>query len=98
MRILLINQYAGGPPYGMEYRPYHLGREWTQLGHQVTVVGGTFSHLRTRNPHPTPIEAPELMEGLRMIWLTVPQYRGNGMGRACNILSFAARLMSASGD
>ena len=27
MNILLIDHYAGTPAYGMEYRPYHLGKE-----------------------------------------------------------------------
>jgi len=48
VNILLINHYAGSRNHGMEYRPYYLSREWVRLGHNVTVVAASFSHLRTR--------------------------------------------------
>jgi glycosyltransferase involved in cell wall biosynthesis len=98
MRILLINQYAGAPQYGMEYRPYYLAREWQRLGHEITILGGTFSHLRFRNPPSTALETPELVDGIRMAWVPLPSYRGNGLARARNILTFALHLLKASGN
>ncbi len=50
MNILLINHYAGSPRYGMEYRPYYLAREWVRLGHRVTIVAASYSHLRIEQP------------------------------------------------
>ena len=44
MNILYINHYAGGPLYGMEYRPYYLAREWVRGRHKVTMVAANFSH------------------------------------------------------
>ena len=35
---------------GMEFRPYYFAREWTKMGHQVTIIAGDFSHLRMKNP------------------------------------------------
>jgi len=96
MRILLINQYAGGSPYGMEYRPYHLATEWQRLGHTVTIVGGTYSHLRLRNPAATDLSAPENVDSIPTIWLPVPAYGGNGVSRARNILAFSVRLLKDS--
>jgi len=49
MNILLINHYAGAPQYGMEYRPYYLAREWTKIGHRVSIVLAPLSHLRKNN-------------------------------------------------
>ncbi len=46
MNILLINHYAGSPELGMEFRPYYMAKEWVKMGHQVLIVGGSFSHLR----------------------------------------------------
>lgn len=46
MNILLINHYAGGLKYGMEYRPFYMAREWIKMGHSVTIIGADFSHLR----------------------------------------------------
>jgi glycosyltransferase involved in cell wall biosynthesis len=82
----------------MEYRPYYLAREWTRLGHEVTIIGGTFSHLRMLNPKATLDYVPERVDGVSMIWLPAPRYQGNGLGRARNIISFAARLLKASGE
>ena len=49
MNILLINHYAGSPELGMEFRPYYMAKEWVKMGHQVLIVGGSFSHLRKYN-------------------------------------------------
>jgi glycosyltransferase involved in cell wall biosynthesis len=96
MRIVLINQYAGGPSYGPEYRPYHLAVEWHRIGHEVTIVGGTNSHLRLRNPGPRPPSAPEFVQGIRMVWLPIPAYQGNGFARARNIIAFAISVIAAA--
>src|SRR5712691_11671433 len=98
MRILLINQYAGAPRYGMEYRPYHLAVEWRRLGHDVTIVGGNYSHLRFQNPPQTTVATAEDIDGVRFVWLPSPTYRGNNIGRARNILAFAVGVLRASGD
>ena len=38
MNILYLNHYAGGPAWGMEYRPYYLAREWVRSGHKVQML------------------------------------------------------------
>ena len=48
--ILLINHYAGSPAHGMEFRPHQIARHWVAEGHDVTILAGSFSHLRNRNP------------------------------------------------
>ncbi len=50
MNILLINHYAGSVTHGMEYRPYYLAREWINMGHNVTIIAASFSHLRSKQP------------------------------------------------
>lgn len=84
MNILYINHYAGGPRYGMEYRPYYLAREWVRLGHRVQVVAAAYSHLRTTQPKP----GSERVDGVEYRWLRAPVYSGNGVGRAWNIAAF----------
>ena len=88
MNILLINHYAGSPEYGMEYRPYYLAREWVKLGHNVTIVGASFSHLRIKQPQ----AGEESLDGIRYVWLDTPAYQGNGIGRIKNMLSFLWKL------
>lgn len=88
MNILIINHYAGSPVYGMEFRPYYLGREWTKLGHQVTIVGSTFSHLRKTQP----TKGQETICGIKYFWLPGNKYQGNGIGRVFSMLLFVTRL------
>lgn len=45
MNIILINHYAGSNIHGMEFRPYYLAREWVKMGHNVTIIAASFSHL-----------------------------------------------------
>ena len=88
MNILLINHYAGSEKYGMEYRPYYMAREWVKLGHNVTIVGANFSHLR--NKQPTCKE--EIVDGIRYVWLPTNSYKGNGIGRIVNMGLFVLQL------
>lgn len=88
MNILLLNHYAGTPALGMEYRPYYLAREWVRAGHRVQIVGSSYSHVRTQQPQP----GEQWIDGIQYRWLATPAYRGNGVGRAWNILRFLAPL------
>jgi hypothetical protein len=92
MNILFINHYAGTPHYGMEFRPYYLAREWVRLGHAVTIVGASYSHLRSCQPEVRDALAEEDVEGIRYVWLKTPAYSGNGLKRLWNIVVFVLRL------
>lgn len=93
MNILYINHYAGGPAYGMEFRPYYLAREWVRAGHQVTIVAASQSHVRSKQPV-VGDEAfrEEWIDGIRFVWCATPGYHGNGVGRVVNIFAFLRRL------
>jgi glycosyltransferase involved in cell wall biosynthesis len=92
MNILLINHYAGSLRHGMEYRPFYLGREWMRMGHQVTIVAATASHVRTVAPGVQGALTRETVDGLVYHWLKTPSYQGNGIKRVMNILTFVAQL------
>lgn len=77
MNIILINHYAGSNIHGMEFRPYYLAREWVKMGHNVTIIAASFSHLRQKNPDISAI-TEEVIDGIRYIWLPVNKYQGNG--------------------
>jgi glycosyltransferase involved in cell wall biosynthesis len=93
MDILLINHYAGSCRHGMEYRPYYMAREWTKLGHQVTIAAASFSHVRTVAPSMRGELTEEEIEGIRYLWLKTPEYHGNGARRGVNMLAFIAQLL-----
>ena len=95
MNILLLNHYAGSKEYGMEYRPYYLAREWVKQGHQVTIVGAAFSHLRLKNPVVAHDYTSEDVEGIRYIWFKTPEY-GGSIARIKNMLVFMWKLYKYS--
>jgi Glycosyltransferase len=88
MKILLINHYAGSPQLGMEFRPYYMAREWQKSGHEVLIVGATFSHLRKRQPQPS----DEVIDGVHYRWVNTNAYKGNGIGRIRSMFSFVWQL------
>lgn len=91
MNIILINHYAGSNIHGMEFRPYYLAREWVKMGHNVTIIAASFSHLRQKNPDISAI-TEEVIDGIRYIWLPVNKYQGNGVMRFKNMLVFIYQL------
>ncbi len=93
MNILLINHYAGSPTHGMEYRPYYFAREWARLGHRVTIVAASYSHLRLVNPSCRLFSCAETHEGVRYLWFWTPAYCGNGIRRVVNMAVFLLQLL-----
>ena len=93
MNILLINHYAGSKAHGMEYQPFYLAREWTGLGHCVTIVATSSSHVRTVPPVTQGDYTAEDVGGISYVWLRAPGYRGNGVRRVLNIGTFISQLL-----
>ena len=92
MNILIINHYAGNPKLGMEYRPFYLAREWVKQGHSVTILGASYSHLRTLQPIVNNDFSEDNIEGISYLWLKTPKYKGN-IERIMNILVFVFKLI-----
>ena len=92
MNILLINHYAGSDYHGMEFRPFYMAREWKNKGHNVTILGANFSHLRKNNPVIEKDFQEEVIDGITYVWVKTLQYQGNGVGRIKNISTFMWKL------
>ena len=92
MNILLINHYAGSDYHGMEFRPFYMAREWKKKGHNVTILGADFSHLRKNNPVIDKDFQEEVIDGITYVWVKTPKYSGNGVGRIKNISTFMWKL------
>jgi glycosyltransferase involved in cell wall biosynthesis len=92
VNIVLINHYAGGPPWGMEFRPWLLAREWVRLGHQVTILSASYSHVRSVQPEPSAVGQTVLQDGIGYVFYPTPAYQGNGVGRLRNIASFLRQV------
>lgn len=88
MKILLINHYAGAPELGMEFRPFYMAKEWGKLGHETLIIGGSFSHLRRRQPS----DDERVIGGVHYSWVKVNKYAGNGIGRIISMFLFILKL------
>jgi glycosyltransferase involved in cell wall biosynthesis len=92
--IWIVNQYAGSPRHGMEYRHYHLARALVARGHRVVVITGTRSHLFTRPPEVSRPFTMETLDGITYCWVDGPGYeRAISLGRILNMAAFALRLL-----
>jgi glycosyltransferase involved in cell wall biosynthesis len=91
--IWVVNQYAGSPRHGMEYRHYHLARGLVERGHRVVVISGSRSHLYTRQPLVSRPFTLESIDGVTYCWVAVPEYeRAISVRRVINMAAFALRL------
>jgi glycosyltransferase involved in cell wall biosynthesis len=92
--IWIVNQYAGSPRHGMEYRHYHLARALVARGHRAVVITGTRSHLFTRPPEVSRPFTMETLDGITYCWVDGPGYeRAISLGRILNMAAFALRLL-----
>ena len=92
MNILYIFHYAGSPKYGMSFRPYYMSREWVRMGHNVTIIAASYSHLRQVQPEVENDFDEEMVDGIRYIWLKTPEY-GGSLARIKNIACFVGKLL-----
>jgi glycosyltransferase involved in cell wall biosynthesis len=91
--VWIVNQYAGSPRHGMEYRHYYLARALAARGHRVVVISGTRSHLFTRPPEVSRPFTLETIDGVTYCWVAGPRYeRAISLGRILNMVAFALRL------
>jgi len=91
--VWIVNQYAGSPRHGMEYRHYYLARALAGRGHRVVVITGTRSHLFTRPPEVSRPFTLETIDGVTYCWVAGPRYeRAISLGRIINMAAFALRL------
>lgn len=93
MNILLINHYAGSPDMGMEFRPYYFAKEWTKLGHTVSIIAADYSHLRRKNPDIENDFQCENIDGIDYYWIKTRAYERNGAKRAITMAQFIGKLL-----
>ncbi len=68
--IWIINEYAGTPYHGMEFRHYYLGKELVKLGNKITVVSSSYSHLFKN----LPTNRKDKIDGVDYLWLKTFNY------------------------
>ena len=67
------------------------------MGHDVTMIAGDYSHLRSKNPDVLRDFQKSNIDGIRYVWLKTGQYEGNGVKRAMTMKRFVSKLYMSAG-
>ena len=95
MNVWILNHYAGSIAFGMEFRHYYFAKELIAMGHDVTIIAGSYSHLRKKNPEIKQMQE-EWHEGIRFVWVPSCVYAGNGLGRIRSMFDYYINTIAAS--
>ena len=87
--IWIINEYAGSPYHGMEFRHYYLGKELVKLNNKVTIISSSYSHLFKNLPK----KGKENIDGVDYLWLKSFNYgRSHDKRRVLKWFLFAFKI------
>ncbi len=92
--IWIINEYAGSPYHGMEFRHYYLGKQLISLGYKVIIISGSYSHLFRKFPECNKIINYENIDGIDYFWIKVINYGvSTNKKRVLKWLQFSLQLI-----
>ena len=72
--IWIINDYAGSPYHGMEFRNYYFAKEWVKRGYEVYIITASYMHLFKNLPKINGNYTFEKIDGINYVWVKVPSY------------------------
>jgi glycosyltransferase involved in cell wall biosynthesis len=72
--IWIINEYAGSPYHGMEFRHFYLSKELQKLGYNPLIITASYSHLFKQLPSVKNKYTFENVDGVNYLWIKVPHY------------------------
>ena len=95
MKVWYLSAYD--QPRGQSTRTYDYSKELVRRGHEVTMFTNGFCHFtHTERLDPNEKWRVEMVDGIRVVWLKTRSYKGNGAGRALNMLDNFVRIFQAS--
>ena len=72
--VWIINDYAGSPYHGMEFRNYYFAKEWVKNGYEVYIITTSYMHLFKNLPQIEGNFTFENIDGINYLWVKVPNY------------------------
>lgn len=92
--VWIVSQYAGAPGIGMQYRQFQFAKELKNMGHEVVIISGAYSHLYRNLPISNGAFTFQEIEGISYCWVKNPKYKKSiSIGRFWNMVIFAWRLL-----
>ena len=93
--IWIINQYIDTPPDFFAHRHYCLSKSFAENGHKVTLINGSFSHLKANKTNVTNswFDFSKIEENITLVTVKIPSYKSSKtIGRLWNMIVFCLRL------
>lgn len=96
-RVWILNHYAADPGGVGGTRHFHIAEYLKPLGWDATVIGSSVE-LNTGRQRLNDSEARrvDVVDGVRFLWIRVPEYAGNGGGRLRNMLAYSWNVLRKS--
>lgn len=95
MRIWMINHYAIPPTGAGGTRHYNFARQLQKKGHDVLIIAANFNHIsHTFVASSDKIGKLDKTHDVPFVWLPVPAYKGNTIGRFWNMLVFTFAILT----
>ncbi len=93
MNIWIVNHHALTPDMSGGTRHYDLAKELVKKGHKVTIIASSFHYakLEEMRSYGDSLYIRERLDEVDFIWLKTPPYRGSGLGRIRNMITFMRR-------
>ena len=95
MKVWYISAYD--QPIGQSPRTHEFAIELVKRGHDVTFFTNSYCHFTAREKLGADESwREEYIDGVRVVWLKVPSFKGNGIGRGINMVWNCFRAISIS--
>lgn len=91
-KILIICHYAQQPPLNTMLRYHNWGRELVKRGHSVIILAASTIHNTDIDIIEKNGREKDMCDGIKYRYIKTPKYRGNGIQRIKNMLSFCVGL------
>lgn len=93
MKIWIINHYALKSSEAGGTRHHDLGKQLHKDGHKVRIFSSSFLHYKYKWRYAKKKNAIEEAEGVCFHWLWTLPYKGNGLARILNMLTFFVHVV-----
>ncbi len=91
--IWIISEYIDTPYNGYMVRHFYMGKEFLQLGYNVTIITSNFTHTRINNLVVNDLYKIELIDNIKYLWIKTCKYKNShDKKRILNWLIFTYRL------
>lgn len=90
--VLIVCHYAQQPPYNTMLRYHNWAKELVKRGYKVTILAASTVHNTNVDVIDELGKEEDVLEGIKYIYIKTSRYKGNGLSRIKNMLSFCIRL------